>query len=268
MGVDSGFSPRGTKLLLGAGAFRGHTWCKPGKQGRCVPCPEPKSRDKVSLAMRKGDRIASPLWVGFDGKTLRHLAIAWLANGSVGGVVLFARNIDTPAQVRGLCREIRSAAGRANPLPLIAVDQEGGRVARFRNPPFTWFPPARACSRFGRRNGSWRSRRRGDRRGAAGGGDRRGLRPGARRRQQSGQPGDRGSGPFRSPAERGRSRDRVRHGSMSRGILPGRETFSGARRHVRRLPPGAAGRPAAGRRSFAANCSPSAARCARGSRRS
>ena len=50
--------------------------------------------------------------------------------------------------MRGLCREIRSAAGRRNPLPLIAVDQEGGRVARFKEPPFTWFPPARACSLF------------------------------------------------------------------------------------------------------------------------
>lgn len=48
----------------------------------------------------------------------------------------------------GLCREIRSAAGRGDPLPLIAVDQEGGRVARLKDPPFTWFPPARACSLF------------------------------------------------------------------------------------------------------------------------
>jgi beta-N-acetylhexosaminidase len=103
--------------------------------------------------MKRGsERIASPLWVGFEGKTLPPLLSRWLAGGQVGGVVLFYRNIEGPAQVRSLCREIRSAAGRGNPLPLIAVDQEGGRVARFKDPPFTWFPPARACSLFCCRN--------------------------------------------------------------------------------------------------------------------
>jgi len=104
--------------------------------------------------MKHGDIIASPLWVGFDGKALPAALSQWLARGEVGGVVLFARNIESPAQVRDLCRGIRSAAGRGNPLPLIAVDQEGGRVARFKEPPFTWFPPARACSLFCCRNES------------------------------------------------------------------------------------------------------------------
>lgn len=103
--------------------------------------------------MKRGsERIASPLWVGFEGKALPPLLSRWLAGGQVGGVVLFYRNIEGPAQVRSLCREIRSAAGRGHPLPLIAVDQEGGRVARFKDPPFTWFPPARACSLFCCRN--------------------------------------------------------------------------------------------------------------------
>lgn len=96
--------------------------------------------------------FASPLWVGFDGTSVPETLARWLARGEVGGVVLFSRNIESFAQVRGLCREIRSAAGRGNPLPLIAVDQEGGRVARFREPPFTRFPPARACSLFCCRN--------------------------------------------------------------------------------------------------------------------
>jgi beta-N-acetylhexosaminidase len=103
--------------------------------------------------MKNGsETIASPLWVGFDGKSLPASLSRWLAGGQVSGVVLYARNIESPPQVRGLCREIRSAAGRRNPLPLIAVDQEGGRVARFKEPPFTWFPPARACSLFCCRN--------------------------------------------------------------------------------------------------------------------
>jgi len=102
--------------------------------------------------MKHGNTIASPLWVGFDGMSLPTVLSRWLARGEVGGVVLYSRNIESPSQVRALCREIRSSAGRGDPLPLIAVDQEGGRVARFKAPPFTWFPPARACSLFCCRN--------------------------------------------------------------------------------------------------------------------
>jgi beta-N-acetylhexosaminidase len=98
------------------------------------------------------DTIASPLWVGFEGTSLPAELSRWLARGEVGGVVLYSRNIESLAQVRTLCREIRSSAGRRNPLPLIAVDQEGGRVERFKDPPFTRFPPARACSLFCCRN--------------------------------------------------------------------------------------------------------------------
>jgi beta-N-acetylhexosaminidase len=103
--------------------------------------------------MRKEfDTVASPLWVGFEGNSLPAELSRWLARGEVSGVVLYSRNIESPAQVRTLCREIRSAAGRGNPFPLIAVDQEGGRVERFKDPPFTRFPPARACSLFCCRN--------------------------------------------------------------------------------------------------------------------
>jgi beta-N-acetylhexosaminidase len=47
------------------------------------------------------------------------------------GFILFARNIDTPDQVRALCDEMREAAGHD---AVITVDQEGGRVQRLRGP--------------------------------------------------------------------------------------------------------------------------------------
>ncbi len=55
------------------------------------------------------------------------------------GFILFARNIDTPDQVRALCDEMREAVGRE---AIITVDQEGGRVQRLRAPHWReWSPP-------------------------------------------------------------------------------------------------------------------------------
>ncbi len=55
------------------------------------------------------------------------------------GFILFARNIDTPDQVRALCHDFREAAGHHAP---ITIDQEGGRVQRLRAPNWReWLPP-------------------------------------------------------------------------------------------------------------------------------
>ncbi|MGB3096685.1 MAG: glycoside hydrolase family 3 N-terminal domain-containing protein, partial [Candidatus Deferrimicrobiaceae bacterium] len=89
-----------------------------------------------------------PLMVGFEGKSVPPRLKRWLREGTVGRVILFSRNVETPRQVRDLCREVRAAAGRGRPAPLIAIDQEGGRVVRLTAPGFTRFPPARCYSLF------------------------------------------------------------------------------------------------------------------------
>ena len=55
------------------------------------------------------------------------------------GFILFARNVETPAQLRRLTHDLRDAVGWQAP---ILIDQEGGRVQRLRGPQWQeWDPP-------------------------------------------------------------------------------------------------------------------------------
>lgn len=64
----------------------------------------------------------------------------------LGGVILFARNIEAPEQVAELSHDIQTLATE---LPLwVSVDQEGGRVARLKAP-FTEWPPMAVLGRSG-----------------------------------------------------------------------------------------------------------------------
>jgi len=88
--------------------------------------------------------------VGFEGLAASADVKALIREFGVGHVVLFARNVAGPEQVADLVRELQSAARTAgHELPLlVAVDQEGGRVARLREPWTVW-PAARAVGRLG-----------------------------------------------------------------------------------------------------------------------
>lgn len=98
------------------------------------------------LVRKLGQRFLA----GFHGHEASSEIRSLIRDFGIGHVILFARNVDSPAQVARLCGELQELNRRVDsdiPL-LIAVDQEGGRVARLREPWTVW-PPLRALGRIG-----------------------------------------------------------------------------------------------------------------------
>ncbi len=87
--------------------------------------------------------------LGCAGATLQPDERAFFRDLDPLGFILFARNCDTPQQVKALTGALRDCVGRAD-APIL-IDQEGGRVARLRPPHWPSFP---AMSLFGQMAGS------------------------------------------------------------------------------------------------------------------
>ena len=91
------------------------------------------------------ERCVGPLLVGIDGLSLDDATRQLLLHPSVGGVILFSRNFASVDQVSDLVADIRALR---QPRLLVSVDQEGGRVQRFRGPGLTRLPPLAALGRW------------------------------------------------------------------------------------------------------------------------
>jgi len=83
------------------------------------------------------------LVIGVAGTELNAQERDWLQHDACAGVILFTRNFASKAQVAELSAAIREAAPRPQ---LVCVDQEGGRVQRFREG-YSALPP---LEEFGR----------------------------------------------------------------------------------------------------------------------
>ncbi len=91
------------------------------------------------------EKVGQLMMVGFEGLKPQSHILEWLASGRIGGIYLFARNIESPAQVKRLIADCRAAA--KHPI-LVGIDQEGGSVARLREG-FTESPGAMALGAAG-----------------------------------------------------------------------------------------------------------------------
>lgn len=94
------------------------------------------------------DKVGQVLMAGFAGLAAPAHILEWLAAGRIGGVYLFARNIESPAQIKRLIAECRATA--KHPI-MVGIDQEGGIVARLRDG-FSESPGAMALGAAGDRH--------------------------------------------------------------------------------------------------------------------
>jgi beta-N-acetylhexosaminidase len=84
--------------------------------------------------------------LGCSGPVLTAPERAFFAETRPWGFILFARNVETPDQLRALTASLRETVGRAD-APIL-IDQEGGRVQRLGPPYWGRYPSGRAYGKL------------------------------------------------------------------------------------------------------------------------
>ncbi|MEW6076214.1 MAG: glycoside hydrolase family 3 N-terminal domain-containing protein [Thermodesulfobacteriota bacterium] len=95
------------------------------------------------------------LMAGFEGPGFNDDARYLVETLNVGGIILFSGNLEGPEEIREMCAAAQACAAACGLPPLfVAIDQEGGAVARLKAP-FTQFPgnpsihDEKSAARFG-----------------------------------------------------------------------------------------------------------------------
>jgi beta-N-acetylhexosaminidase len=83
------------------------------------------------------------LMMDIDGTSLSSVDKDLISNSQVGGLILFERNFSSKDQITDLCSQIKGIKSNI----LIAVDQEGGRVQRFKDG-FTILPSMQSLNDY------------------------------------------------------------------------------------------------------------------------
>lgn len=94
------------------------------------PDPIEETLKKMTLE----EKIGQMIFIGVYGKEINDDIKFLLNQYHFGGVIYFDRNMDNKAQVKKFSEELQAESLNANNLPLfIALDEEGGRVARMKH---------------------------------------------------------------------------------------------------------------------------------------
>jgi beta-N-acetylhexosaminidase len=91
------------------------------------------------------EAIGGHICIGISGLSLTEDEKKFILNNNISGVTLFARNVKDPRQVFELTQELHQLSHQMKSKApfIVAIDMEGGRVARLKNP-FTEWPALKA----------------------------------------------------------------------------------------------------------------------------
>jgi beta-N-acetylhexosaminidase len=112
------------------------------KRSKSVAATQPVHDDHDAV-------LHAPVVLDIEGLSLNDDDRRRLAHPLTGGLILFARNWASRAQLTALCAEIKAI----RPDVLICVDHEGGRVQRFRTDGFTHVPDMRRLGEMWMKDG-------------------------------------------------------------------------------------------------------------------
>lgn len=89
--------------------------------------------------MNLREAIGQLFILGFEGREPTETLEAFVRDLTPGGLILFGRNLGSPEEIAALTNALQVAS----PTPLFfAIDQEGGKVTRLQQSPFTQWPSA------------------------------------------------------------------------------------------------------------------------------
>ena len=87
--------------------------------------------EQIIEDMSLQEKLGQLMMVGFDGQKLTPELEEMISKYNIGGIIYFARNIESPRQISRLSNEIQRVSLEANNIPaLISADEEGGVVTR------------------------------------------------------------------------------------------------------------------------------------------
>ncbi|MCR9142676.1 MAG: glycoside hydrolase family 3 protein [bacterium] len=105
---------------------------------------------KIVEGMSLEEKVGQIIHIGMSGKKIGPTVIKEIQKYRVGGVILFAANFGTAANLKKLNTDLQKLAIESNGIPLlISTDQEGGRVLRIGPDGTTQFPGAMALGQTG-----------------------------------------------------------------------------------------------------------------------
>ena len=119
-------------LSIGCGTEAGESSKAANGQGSGAKPSLAEETDRIVDSMTLTEKVGQMVMIGVHGTDVTDDSRYMLHQFHVGGVIFFDRNMDSQEQSRLFIRHLQEEAGQKVPL-LIALDEEGGNVARMRD---------------------------------------------------------------------------------------------------------------------------------------